>query len=207
MIGGTSSPVNVRCLLFDLPTSNPMKLPESSVPNPDTPLRVTRGSTTQNFASSTIRSPAFLSIFAVTSTFEWSEESCTAVTCPMFTSLYLMKVLPASTPWAALKTNGNGWALAQDALDRDADRHHRGENRDDPDHRDPLAPPWHDGGSRKIVWAFSHGALVCSFPNPRSAGDQRTLPRSLLARPLPRKTVLPDRALPTSAVRVARERR
>ena len=103
MIGGTSSPVNVRCLLFDLPTSKPMKLPESRVPNPDTPLRVTRGSTTQNFASATIRSPAFLSILAVTSTFEWSEESCTAVTCPMFTSLYLMKVLPASTPWAALK--------------------------------------------------------------------------------------------------------
>ena len=96
--------MNLRCCLSDLPTSNPMKLPESRVPKPDTPLRVTRGSTTQNFASATIRPAALLSIFAVTSTFEWSEESCTAVTCPMFTSLYLTKVLPASTPWAALNT-------------------------------------------------------------------------------------------------------
>ena len=71
---------------------------------PETPLKVTRGSTTQNFASATMRPAALLSIFAVTSTFEWSEESCTAVTCPMFTSLYLMKVLPASTPCATLKT-------------------------------------------------------------------------------------------------------
>ena len=34
------------------------ELPESSVPSPETPLRVMRGSTTQNLASSTIRSAA-----------------------------------------------------------------------------------------------------------------------------------------------------
>src|SRR3990170_4958024 len=63
-----------------------------------------RGSTTQNFVSSTIRPAALLAIFAVTSTLEESEVSCTAVTWPMFTSLYLTKVLPASRPSATLKT-------------------------------------------------------------------------------------------------------
>src|SRR5206468_12861960 len=63
-----------------------------------------RGSTTQNFASSTISPAALLSILAVTSTFEESSESRTAVMRPMFTSLYLMTLLPASTPWAILKT-------------------------------------------------------------------------------------------------------
>jgi len=79
-------------------------LPESSVLRPDIPLRETRGSTTQNLASSTISPAALLAIFAVTCTFAKSSSSCTAVTWPMFTSLYLMTVLPASTPWADLKT-------------------------------------------------------------------------------------------------------
>src|SRR5574337_264053 len=63
-----------------------------------------RGATIQNFVSSTIRPAALFAIFAVTSTLEESEPSCTAVTWPMFTSLYLMKVLPASRPSPALKT-------------------------------------------------------------------------------------------------------
>ena len=71
---------------------------------PDTPLNVTRAVTTQNFASSTIMSAAPFAIFALTTTFEWSFESSTFVTVPMLTSLYLMVVLPASRPSAALKT-------------------------------------------------------------------------------------------------------
>jgi hypothetical protein len=43
-------------------------LPDSSVLNPDTPLSEMRGSTTQNFASATIRPPACFAIFAFTST-------------------------------------------------------------------------------------------------------------------------------------------
>src|SRR5262245_10990831 len=81
-----------------------MKFPESRVPSPEIPRRVTRGSTTQNRASSTMRSATLRSIFAVTSTWRWSGDSRTAVTWPMCTSLYLTGVLPASSPWAALKT-------------------------------------------------------------------------------------------------------
>ena len=44
---------------------------------------------------------ALLAIFARTSTLPSSSESCTAVTCPILTSLYLTKVLPASMPGAA----------------------------------------------------------------------------------------------------------
>ncbi len=47
-----------------------MKLPDSSVFSPDTPLRDMRGSTTQNLASSTIRPAECLAIFAFTSTLE-----------------------------------------------------------------------------------------------------------------------------------------
>jgi hypothetical protein len=44
-------------------------LPEQGA-GPEITLSVTRGSTTQNFASSTIKPAALLAIFAVTSTFE-----------------------------------------------------------------------------------------------------------------------------------------
>src|SRR5262245_20184837 len=71
---------------------------------PETPLSVMRGSTTKNFVSSTIRPAAVLAIFAVTSTFVKSGDRRTAVTWPMFTSLYLTTVLPASRPSATLKT-------------------------------------------------------------------------------------------------------
>src|SRR5215813_6012374 len=72
------------------------------VPSPETPLRVTRGSTTQNFASSTMRLVARFDIFAVTSTPSESLASSTFVTWPIFTSLYLTSVLPASMPSATL---------------------------------------------------------------------------------------------------------
>jgi len=39
-----------------------------------------------------------VSIVAVISTFAWSGERCTAVTCPMLTFLYFPKVLPGSIP-------------------------------------------------------------------------------------------------------------
>ena len=68
MMGGVSSAVKRRSFWSDLPTSKPMKFPDSRVPRPEMPLRVTRGSTTQNLASATIRSAALLAIFAVTST-------------------------------------------------------------------------------------------------------------------------------------------
>src|SRR5215467_814138 len=72
------------------------------VPSPETPLRVMRGSTTQNFASSTMRLVARFDIFAVTSTPSESLASSTLVTWPIFTSLYLTSVLPASIPSATL---------------------------------------------------------------------------------------------------------
>src|SRR5262252_6098124 len=72
------------------------------VPSPETPLRVMRGSTTQNFASSTMRLVARLDIFAVTSTPSESFASSTLVTWPIFTSLYLTSVFPASIPSATL---------------------------------------------------------------------------------------------------------
>src|SRR5215831_11645762 len=72
------------------------------VPRPDTPLRVTRGSTTQNFASSTRRLATRFDIFAVTSTPSESFASSTFVTWPIFTSLYLTSVFPASIPSATL---------------------------------------------------------------------------------------------------------
>src|SRR5437867_3656751 len=68
------------------------------------PLSVTRGSTTQNLASSTMRRAAPFEIFAVTSTVTSVSERSTFVTWPMVTSLYLTKVLPASMPSADLKT-------------------------------------------------------------------------------------------------------
>ncbi len=68
------------------------------------PLRVARGCSIQNLASSTRRPAALLSIFAVTTTFRKSLESLTFVTWPMSTSLYLTKVFPASMPSAFLKT-------------------------------------------------------------------------------------------------------
>ena len=80
-----------------------MYCPDSSVLSPVTPLSVTVGCTTQNFASSTMRPAACLAIFAVTSTWEKSRVSSTVVTWPMVTSLYLMNVLPASMPEATLK--------------------------------------------------------------------------------------------------------
>ena len=49
-------------------------------------------------------SAALFAILALTTTFVWSFESSTFVTVPMLTSLYLMVVLPASRPSAALKT-------------------------------------------------------------------------------------------------------
>src|SRR5215471_16458814 len=73
------------------------------VPSPDTPLRVTRGSTTQNFASSTRRLATRFDIFAVTSTPSESFASSTLVTWPIFTSLYLTSVFPASIPSATFK--------------------------------------------------------------------------------------------------------
>src|SRR5215467_1318086 len=72
------------------------------VPSPETPLRVTRGSTTQNFASSTRRLATRFDIFAVTSTPSESFASSTLVTWPIFTSLYLTSVFPASIPSATL---------------------------------------------------------------------------------------------------------
>src|SRR5215813_282152 len=72
------------------------------VPSPETPLRVTRGSTTQNLESSTRRLAARFDIFAVTSTPSESFASSTLVTWPIFTSLYLTSVLPASIPSATL---------------------------------------------------------------------------------------------------------
>src|SRR5262245_1981244 len=62
------------------------------------PLSVMRGSTIQNLASSTSSPAALFAIFAVTPTLVKSPESRTAVTWPMSTSLYLMRVLPASMP-------------------------------------------------------------------------------------------------------------
>src|SRR5215467_12532079 len=73
------------------------------VPSPETPLRVMRGSTTQNFASSTMRLVARFDIFAVTSTPSESFASSTLVTWPIFTSLYLTSVFPASIPSATFK--------------------------------------------------------------------------------------------------------
>src|SRR5215467_625616 len=73
------------------------------VPSPDTPLRVTRGSTTQNFASSTRRLATRFDIFAVTSTPSESFASSPFVTCPIFTSFYLTSVFPASIPSATFK--------------------------------------------------------------------------------------------------------
>src|SRR5215467_7086554 len=72
------------------------------VPRPEMPLRVTRGSTTQNLESSTRRLVARLDIFAVTSTPSESFASSTLVTWPIFTSLYLTSVFPASIPSATL---------------------------------------------------------------------------------------------------------
>src|SRR5499433_430378 len=72
------------------------------VPSPETPLRVMRGSTTQNFASSTMSGVARFDIFAVTSTPSESLASSTLVTWPILTSLYLTSVLPASIPSATL---------------------------------------------------------------------------------------------------------
>src|SRR5215472_12180137 len=72
------------------------------VPRPEMPLRVTRGSTTQNFESSTRRLAARFDIFAVTSTPSESFASSTLVTWPIFTSLYLTSVFPASIPSATL---------------------------------------------------------------------------------------------------------
>src|SRR5215469_16904916 len=72
------------------------------VPRPETPLRVMRGSTTQNFASSTMRLVARFDIFAVTSTPSESLASSTLVTWPILTSLYLTSVFPASIPSATL---------------------------------------------------------------------------------------------------------
>src|SRR5215472_5272208 len=72
------------------------------VPSPETPLRVTRGSTTQNLESSTRRLAARFDIFAVTSTPSESFASSTLVTWPIFTSLYLTSVFPASIPSATL---------------------------------------------------------------------------------------------------------
>src|SRR5713101_2740356 len=96
MMGATSSAVNFDCFLSELPGS--------SVPSPEIPLSVTRGSTTQNLASSTMRRAARFEIFAVTSTVTSVSERSTFVTWPMVTSLYLTKVLPASMPSADLKT-------------------------------------------------------------------------------------------------------
>src|SRR5262252_9910461 len=73
------------------------------VPRPEMPLRVTRGSTTQNFASSTRRLATRFDIFAVTSTPSESFASSTFVTWPIFTSLYLTSVFPASIPSATFK--------------------------------------------------------------------------------------------------------
>src|SRR5262245_31308329 len=72
------------------------------VPSPETPLRVMRGSTTQNFASSTMMLVARFDIFPVTSTPSESLASSTLVTWPIFTSLYLTSVFPASIPSATL---------------------------------------------------------------------------------------------------------
>ena len=72
--------------------------------SPETPLRLMVGRTTQNFASSTISPAARFVILAVTSTRVYVGVSCTAVTRPMATSLYLIRVLPASMPSAAVKT-------------------------------------------------------------------------------------------------------
>ena len=68
------------------------------------PDRLTLGRTIQNFASSIISPAARLEILATTSTFEKSSVRCTTVTWPMFTSLYLIIVVPASMPSAARNT-------------------------------------------------------------------------------------------------------
>ncbi len=73
------------------------------MPRPETPLRVARGFTIQNRVSSTSRPSACFAIFAVTTILEKSSERATAVTFPISTSLYLMKVLPGSIPSAARK--------------------------------------------------------------------------------------------------------
>lgn len=71
---------------------------------PETPLSPICGETIQNFAPSTIRPSALRAILAVTLTRWKSGVSSTALTWPMVTSLYLIGVLPASMPPAALKT-------------------------------------------------------------------------------------------------------
>src|SRR5262245_14492220 len=63
-----------------------------------------RGRTTQNLASSTIRPSALLVILAVTSTMAKFSDKRTAVTWPIFMSLYFTKVLPASMPSAERNT-------------------------------------------------------------------------------------------------------
>src|SRR5262249_59938883 len=72
--------------------------------------------------------------------------------------LVLDKGFACLDPFGGPEDDRDGRSLAQYALDRDPDGYHRGENRNDPDDRDPLAPPRHDGGSGKVVGALSHGA-------------------------------------------------
>ncbi len=81
-----------------LPTSMPMKEPDSNVPIPDTVPPEMRGRTTQKRVSSTSRLDASLESSAVAITLRWSRESVTLFTTPTSTFLYLILVLPASRP-------------------------------------------------------------------------------------------------------------
>ncbi len=49
-----------------------------------------------------------------------------------------------------LEDDGDGRSLAQHALDRDPDGHHRGEDRDDPDHGNPQALSAHDASPAAV---------------------------------------------------------
>ncbi len=110
-----------------------------------------RGRTTQNFASSTISAAADLAILAVTSTRPKSSVSRTAVTWPMFTSLYLTNVFPASMPSADLKMIvivGPSLRMRWAAI---PERHQRGQHRNDPDRREAGALLGHDSRLRQVV--------------------------------------------------------
>ena len=71
-------------------------------------------------------------------------------------------------------------ALAQDALDRDPDGHHGGQDRDDPHRRDAGVLGRHDGGPRQLaeVSVFSHAQAAGGCLNPTADEDRTTAPRA-----------------------------
>ena len=102
--GGDSSPSKSRRSSVERPGSVPMYAPASSVPNPETRPPEMRGRTTQNLVSLTIVPlETSFTISAVTITPLRSSSIVICFTVPMSTSLYLMRVLPASRPSAVRK--------------------------------------------------------------------------------------------------------